>query len=88
MLARHIPDIIIIFSLEQIMVNKCAAPSCRSGYTKNKIKHKISFSFEKFQTEQVVDSICQPQRLEANKTLFYVGFILKRSTSSEVESQI
>ena len=69
MLARHIPDIIIIFSLEQIMVNKCAAPSCRSGYTKNKIKHKISFSFEKFRTEQVVDSICQPQRLEANKTV-------------------
>ena len=31
-LARHIPDIIILFSLEQIMVNKCAAPSCRSGY--------------------------------------------------------
>ena len=25
MLARHIPDVIIIFSLEQIMVNKLAA---------------------------------------------------------------
>ena len=45
MLARHIPDIIIIFSLEQIMVNKCAAPSCRSGYAKNETKHITKFHF-------------------------------------------
>ena len=41
MLASHIPDIIIIFSLEQIMVNKCAVPSCRSGYAKNETKSFI-----------------------------------------------
>ena len=45
MLARHIPDIIIIFSLEQIMVHKCAAPSCRSGYAKNETKHITKFHF-------------------------------------------
>ena len=45
MLARHIRDIIIIFSSEQIMVNKCAAPSCRSGYAKNETKHITKFHF-------------------------------------------
>ena len=45
MLARHIPDIIIIFSLEQIMVNKCAAPSCRSDYAKKETKHITKFHF-------------------------------------------
>ena len=45
MLARHIPDIIIIFSLEQIMVNKSAAPSCRSGYSKNETKNITKFHF-------------------------------------------
>ena len=75
MLARHIPDIIIIFSLEQIMVNKCAAPSCRSGYAKKETKHikKFHLPFEqKFRTEQLVDSVFQPQRLEANKTLCFM----------------
>ena len=50
MLVRHIPDIIIIFSLEQIMVNKCAAPSCRSGYAQNETKHitKFHFPFKNF----------------------------------------
>ena len=37
---------------------------CQEG---NKTYHKVSFSFEKFQTESTVDSICQPQRLETNK---------------------
>ena len=55
------------------MVNKCAAPSCQSGYTKIKTKQiRVSFSFEKFRTEQTVDSICQPQTLEANKTLCFM----------------
>ena len=84
MLAIHIPDIIIIFSLEQVMVNKLAAPSCRSGYAKSETKHITKFHFPL----KNLDSICQPQRLEANKALFYVSFILKRSTSFEVESQI
>ena len=44
MLARHIFHIIIIFSLEQ-MINKCAAPSCRSGYAKNETKHITKFQF-------------------------------------------
>ena len=44
-LARHIPDIIIIFSIEQIMVNKCAAPSYRSGYAKNETKYITKFHF-------------------------------------------
>ena len=44
MLARHIPDI-LIFSLEQIIVNYCAAPSCPSGYTKNETKHIAKFHF-------------------------------------------
>ena len=43
MLARHIPDVIIIFSLQQIMVNKCAAPSCRSGYAKKETKYIKKF---------------------------------------------
>ena len=47
MLARHIPDIIIVFSLEQFMVNKCAAPSYRSGYAKNETKHITKFHFHK-----------------------------------------
>ena len=45
MLAKHILDIIIIFSLEQIMVNKYAAQSCRSGYAKNETKHITKFHF-------------------------------------------
>ena len=45
MLTRHIPDIIIILSLEQIMINKRAAPPCRSGYAKNKTKHITKFHF-------------------------------------------
>ena len=58
------------------MVNKCAAPSCRSGYSKNETKHitKFIFSFEKFRTEQTVDSICQLQRVEANETLCLCEF--------------
>ena len=42
---RHIPGNIIIFSLEQIMVNKRPAPSCRSGYAKNETKHITKFHF-------------------------------------------
>ena len=75
MLARHILDNInIIFSLEQIMINKCAAPSCRFGYAKSGKKHiaKFYFLFEKFRTELTVDLICQPQRLETNKTLCFM----------------
>ena len=74
MLARHILDIIIIFYLEQIMVNKCAATSCRSGHAKNETKHitKFHFPFETSRTVQTVDSICQPQRLETNKTLCFM----------------
>ena len=34
--------------------------------------HKVSFSFKKFCTEQTVDSICQPQRLETNKTICFM----------------
>ena len=69
MLARHIPDIIIIFSLEQIMVNKCTAPSCRSGYAKNERKHIRKFHFPlKNSNRTDCGFICQPQRLEANKT--------------------
>ena len=34
---------------------------------RNKTYHKVLFSFEKFRTEQIVDSICQPQRLEITK---------------------
>ena len=45
MLARHIPDIIIILSLEQIKVNKFAALSCRSGYAKNETKYITKFHF-------------------------------------------
>ena len=45
MLARHILDTIITFSLEQIMVNKCAAPSYRSGYAKNETKYIPKFYF-------------------------------------------
>ena len=45
MLPRHIPGNIIIFSLEQIMVNKRPAPSCRSGYAKNETKHITKFHF-------------------------------------------
>ena len=45
MLARHILDIIIIFYLEQIMVNKYAAPSCQSGCTKNETKNITKFHF-------------------------------------------
>ena len=45
MLARHIPDIIIIFSLEQIMVNKYTPPSSRSGYAKNETKYIKTFHF-------------------------------------------
>ena len=40
--------------------------------TKKKTYHKVSFSFEKFRTEQTVDSICQLQRLETNKTLCFI----------------
>ena len=91
MLARHIPDIIIIFSLEQIMFNKCAAPFCQIWLCqeRNKTYHKVSFSFEKFRTEQNVDLICQPQKNGSQQSsLFYVSFILKRSKSFEVESQV
>ena len=63
-------DIIKIFSLEQTMVKKCAAPSCRSGYPKK--YHKVSFSFEKFRNEEIVDSICQLQRLGTNETLYFM----------------
>ena len=59
MLARHILDIIIIFSLEQIMVNKCAAPSCRSGYAKNETKHITKFHFPLKNLELNRDLICQ-----------------------------
>ena len=45
MLARYILDIIVIFSLEQRMVNKCAVPSCRSGYAKNETRHITKFHF-------------------------------------------
>ena len=45
MLGRHILHIIMIFSLEQIMINKCAATSCRSGYVKHKTKHITRFHF-------------------------------------------
>ena len=45
MLARHIPDIIIIFSLEQIMVSKCAAPSCRFDYVMPRTKQNILQNF-------------------------------------------
>ena len=43
---------------------------------RNKTYYKVSFSFENFWTEQTMDSICQPQQLEANKTLcfFWVSF--------------
>ena len=71
MLARHILGIIIFFFLEQIMVNKCAAPSCRSGYARNETKHTTNFHFP-FQTEETVDSICQPQRLGTSKTLCFM----------------
>ena len=54
MLARHILGIIIFFFLEQIMVNKCAAPSCRSGYARNETKHTTNFHFP-FQTEETVN---------------------------------
>ena len=59
MLARHIRDIIIIFSSEQIMVNKCAAPSCRSGYAKNETEHITKFHFPLKNLELNRDSICQ-----------------------------
>ena len=36
---------IMIFSLEQIMVNKCAALSCRSGFAKNETKYITKFLF-------------------------------------------
>ena len=39
---------------------------------RNKTYRKVSFSFEKLRTEQTVDSICHPQRLETNKTLCFV----------------
>ena len=55
---------------------------------RNKTYYKVSFTFENFWTEQTMDSICQPQQLEANKTLFFLSFILRRITSFEVESQI
>ena len=55
MLARHIRDIIIIFSSEQIMVNKCAAPSCRSGYAKNETKHitKLHFPLKNYELNRL-----------------------------------
>jgi hypothetical protein len=35
----------MIFFLGQIMVNKCSAPSCRSGYAKNEAKQITKFHF-------------------------------------------
>ena len=43
MVVKHILDIIIIFSLEQIMANKHAAPSSRPGYVKSETKHITNF---------------------------------------------
>ena len=45
MLAKHILDFITIFSLEQIMVDKCTASSRRCGYVKNETKHITKFHF-------------------------------------------
>ena len=39
---------------------------------RNKTYHKVSFSLEKFRTEQTMVSICQPQRLETNKTFYFM----------------
>ena len=47
MLARHIPGIIIIFSLERIMVNKCAAPICRTEQTMDLICQPQRFKANK-----------------------------------------
>ena len=48
-------------------------------YAKNEAKHiTVLFSFEKFRTEQAVDLICQPRRLEANKTLCFMWALFWR----------
>ena len=48
---------------------------------RNKAYHKVSFSFEKFWTELAVDSICQLQRLETNKTLCFMWALFWREVN-------
>ena len=80
MLARHILDIIKIFSLEQIIVNKCAAPSFRSGYAKNETKHITEFHFplKNLELNRLWFDLSTAKIRNQRNTLFYVSFILKR----------
>ena len=90
MFARHILDIIIIFSLEQIMVNKCAAPSCRSVSAKKGTKHitKFHFPLKNFKLNRLWIRFVNRKDWKPTKDSVYMSFILNRSTSFEVESQI
>ena len=90
MLARHIPDIIIIFSLEQIMVNKCAAPSCRSGYAKNETKHTTKFHFplKNFELNRLWIQFVNRIDWKPTKHSVLCELRFEENTSFEVQSQI